>query len=66
MTHHHCVQCGDAIANGEGHIRSENFRQIAWCDLCWLLDQLGRGPVTIPQQRTHGTALSRQRLVGPL
>ena len=35
MTRHRCADCGHEITNGTGHVRSENFRQIAYCDFCW-------------------------------
>ncbi len=37
MNRHQCRECGDPIPNGQAHIRSENFRQVAWCDFCWLV-----------------------------
>jgi hypothetical protein len=40
MNRHHCNDCDDCdepIPNGQAHIRSVNFRQVAWCDFCHLV-----------------------------
>lgn len=37
MIHHHCAECGESIPNGQAHIRSISFEQVAWCDLCWKI-----------------------------
>lgn len=47
MTRHRCAECGHQIPNGTGHVRSECFRQIAYCDFCWTEHAEG-----IPAQRS--------------
>ena len=47
MTRHRCADCGHEIPNGTGHVRSENFRQVAYCDYCWAVDH----DVSLPDQR---------------
>lgn len=37
MSRHTCKECGQPIPNGQAHIRSVVFRQVAWCGPCWDL-----------------------------
>jgi hypothetical protein len=40
MTRHQCIDCGAPIPNGQAHIRSRAFRQVAWCAACWATRRL--------------------------
>lgn len=37
MTRHACVECRQPIPNGQAHIRSRSFRQVAFCGYCWTM-----------------------------
>ena len=37
MTRHTCSDCRLPIPNGQAHIRSRVFRQVAFCGTCWAV-----------------------------
>lgn len=43
-----CADCGGAIPAGEAHIRTECFRQVAFCDGCHVKRLVRAG---MPEQR---------------
>lgn len=45
MTRHHCARCSERIPNGQAHLRSSLFRQVAYCDDC-LNRQMPIQPMT--------------------
>jgi RNase P subunit RPR2 len=39
MTRHSCKDCRQPIPNGQAHIRSRAFRQVAFCGCCMAIRQ---------------------------
>jgi RNase P subunit RPR2 len=35
-----CDTCTQPIANGQAHIRSRSFRQVAFCSYCWAVRRI--------------------------
>jgi hypothetical protein len=53
MTRHACNDCRQAIPNGQAHIRSRAFRQVAFCGSCMAIR---RRLVEILNAVRHGIA----------
>lgn len=37
MARYTCTDCQRPIENGQAHIRSVMFQQVAWCRVCWAI-----------------------------
>ena len=37
MARHYCITCNQPIPNGQAHIRSQAFTQVAYCASCWVM-----------------------------
>ena len=51
MTIHTCTDCGDQIPNGQAHIRSVSFRQVARCGFCHAVANGNALLAELPEQR---------------